>query len=161
MFCALCSHACQSALPGTFQVEAEDWKLPQEKRVSYFTWSLPPLQPISHAHLGIFQATPIGTILPLWEKCNIWLVKLTIISEADNERTTYLLIIPVRGRQLKILLELHWWISQKNPPLCCSMSRFHPSQPIFLLQCTESKGLWSVPGDCWSLSHLSLCFAGV
>lgn len=140
MSCALCPHAYQSSLPGTFPVEAEDQKLPQEKRVSYFTWSLPVLQPISHARLGIFQATPIGTILPLWEECNIWLVKLTITSAADNQGTTYLLIFPVRSRQPKILLELHCWISQKTLPLCCSIASFHPSQPIFPLSTQRAKG---------------------
>lgn len=166
MSCALYPHAPQSAQPGTFQVEAEDLKLSQEKRVSYLTWSLAALQPISHAHLGIFQATPIGTILPLWEKCNIWLVKLTITSAADNQGKIYLLIIPVRSRKPKILHELHCWISQKTPALGRSMAPFHPSQPIFPLQYREqravvcSQGLLkpsAIPSTsvlCWSVTTI-------
>lgn len=161
---SLCPYAHQSALPGTFQVEAEDRKLPQEKRVSNFTGSLPKLQPISRAHLGIFQATPVGTIIPLWEKCNIWLVKLTITSTADNQGTTYVLIIPVRSRQPKILLELHCWISQKNlicaalwplsPLPACLPLPIHRKQRAVVCAQGLLKLITSISVLCWSVTTL-------
>lgn len=161
---SLCPYAHQSALSGTFQVEAEDWKLPQEKRDSYFTGSLPALQPISHAHLGIFQATPVRTIFPLWEKCSIWLVELTITSAAGNQGTTYLLIIPIRSRQPKILLELYRWISQKNlicaalwplaPLPACLPLPIHRKQRAVVCAQALLKLVSSISVLCWSVTTI-------
>lgn len=67
MSCALCPHAHQSVLHGTFQVEAEDLKHPRKREspILHDHCLHSSLFSISRAHLGIFQATPIGTILPL------------------------------------------------------------------------------------------------
>lgn len=156
--CTLCPHAPQTgqivpALPGTLQVEAEDLKVPQEKSVFYLARPLPAPWLISHAPLGIFQDSPIGKILPLWEKCNIWLVKLTVTSAADNQRTAYLLNSPSQERAAKESAWVTLLNQPKNPSLGCYTASLHPSQPIISpLQEPVSKGLWSAPREHLSLS---------
>lgn len=106
-------------------------------------------------HLGIFQATPKGTILPLWEKCNICFVKLSY-STADNQGTAYLLNIPSQEQAAK---DSAWapLLDQptNSPPGCCTAS-LHPSQPTSPVQHTVSKGLWFAARDCLSLSPAPL-----
>lgn len=150
---SLCPYARQSALSGTFQVEAEDWKLPQEKRDSCFTGSLPALQPISHAHLGIFQATPVRTIFPLWEKCSIWLVKLTITSAAGNQKTTYLLIsnyLFVNHPSQEQAAKDSAWVTSLNQPkkphLCCSVAPCTPPSLSSPSNTQKAKGCGLCPG---------------
>lgn len=96
--------------------------------------------------------SPIGTILSLWEKCSIWLVKLTITSAADNQGTTYLSNNPSQEQAAKESAWVTLLNQSKTSPLGCWTASLHPSQPISPLQDTVSKGLWSAPSEHLSLS---------
>ena len=152
------------ALPDILQVEAENLKVPQEKSACYLAWPLPAPQLISHAPLAVFQALPTGTILPLWEKFNIWLIKSTITSAADNQGTAYLLHSSSQEQAAKESAWVTLLNQPKNPPLGCWTASPHTSRPISSLQDTVSKGLSSASRGCWSLSTVlstSLLFRSV
>lgn len=132
-----------------------DMKVPQEKCVCHLVWPLPTPWLISQAPLAIFQSSPRGTILLLWEKCNIWLVKSTITSAADNQRTAYLFNSPSQEWAAKESTWVTVLIQPKIPSPGCCTAYLHFSQPTYPLQDKVGKGPWSAPREHLNLSPVT------